>query len=97
MTPSLGLMNFLEWSYRTQGNSLTLLDHWYITKDIKECESTIRGRDSQDKTLNAKPVSSKSGSLGPARSMWKSSGSSAWKLPQPLLWIFLAASWHMQD
>lgn len=76
MTPSLGLMNFLEWLTELR-KLIDSLDHWYITKDIKECESTIRGRDSQeDKTLNKGAcVLEKSGEFGAQQgSMWKSSG-----------------------
>ena len=83
MTPSLGLMNLLEWLTELR-KLIDSLDHWCVTKDIKECESTIRGRDSQDKTLNKGVcVLEKSGEFGAQQgSMWKSSGSSTWKLPE---------------
>ena len=84
MTPFLGLMDLLEWLTELR-KLIDSLDHWCITKDVKECESTIRRRDSQDKTLNKGAyVLEKSGELGAQQgSMWKSSGSSSWKLPEP--------------
>ena len=56
-TLSLGVINLLEWLTELR-KPIYSLDCWFVTKDIRGCESTASWRDTQGKVLNKGALSS---------------------------------------